>query len=1243
MNHFLSVPFLKYFFLFIFTLTIFFILPTDAFAVTCTSAQSGNWNTSTTWGVSGCAGASGSGGNTPGASDTVVITSNHNVTVTANITASALTFDANSTGGIITVDSGIQLTVTNAITLTSSTSASTAATIQNGTGNGTITAGSVSVGTNITSGTNSLSSTMTSTINTFTISGALDILNSTGTGARKNDGILNLNAGTMSVTGTVQIENASSNGVSTLSMTNGAQTGTLNLANATPLSGNGTFSPNGTGSTVNYSGANQAIAVVAYRNLTLSGSGTATGAVTTVNSDLTLSGTVSWTPGAINIGGNLTLGSGCTLTSPASANFQVVGTSSISGLLASPNTAATRQFIGAVTVNSGGSITNAGNSSVEFRGGISNNSSSTVSFGTGTITFSTNNQSLGGSQNLTFGGNVQIFGAITVTNNNTATVSITGTLTGNNASSKWTQGTNSTFAYGNTTDMFASNGLLDASTNAPNTVSYNADGNQNVFNPNAGTASTYHHLNFGGTGANRTKTADFNMTVNGDLTIGGQSIFSGGTSRTHTFKGNWVTDTTAATSPYTFTTAGTINFNTPGTPAATSIGGTTTQTIAFNIVNFNNTSGTTLNENATFSGAVTIATNVTLTTGANATSVAPASTLTVTGTLTPNAATVISGAGTLTGAGTAQVSRNTSDAFLTQYTITNKTLDNLTVDYLGGASQTVSNTTYGNAGSGSLKVSGSISTGTNTATVAGVFNCTGTFTPSAGTITMNTGSSITNSGTLTFFNLTTANSASVSTSASFTVSNTFTIGTSSTFTHSGGTITLSATGTPLVVNGTYSGSGGATIDYTNTTSATVTGITYYNLGVGTNANTTATTFTLGGNTTVTNVLTVGNASSSVANDSLDASTRTLTLSGTNGDPFVVTAWGNLTESTSTVEYTGDNTGGNTTVQTETYHFLNLGGASSETYVPEGSVTVANDLTINANGILSGTQAVTVNDDLIVTGTLSGTQNVTVNGTPSGAGTVNLSGGTFEQLVAAAENFGQTSSSTNWTFNNLKFNNSSGTSKTVTVASGGTGQIIISGTLTLGDGGSSTVVLDNDTNDRTIDADGALTISTNGSFTSSASTPLTIAGSFSNSGTFTPSNGAVTFDGGSQTITGNTTFYDVAFTGSTARTVTFTAGSITSVSSGGSLVFNGAASQLLTLQSSAGSDWYLQVANDSSTDVGVSYVSVSRSNAGSYKTIVAYDGTNTNGGNNTNWLFTPAPTSSTLNGGLDIRGGTHFGN
>jgi hypothetical protein len=159
--------------------------------------------------------------------------------------------------------------------------------------------------------------------------------------------------------------------------------------------------------------------------------------------------------------------------------------------------------------------------------------------------------------------------------------------------------------------------------------------------------------------------------------------------------------------------------------------------------------------------------------------------------------------------------------------------------------------------------------------------------------------------------------------------------------------------------------------------------------------------------------------------------------------------------------------------------------------------------------------------------------------------------------------------------------------------------------------------------------GGVTIDSGATLTAPSGGTIAVAGDWNNAGTFTHSSGTVSWNGGSQTSTGSTTFYNLSVTGSFARTVTFTAGSTTSVANNGTLTLTGASSQLLTLQSSSGSDWNLQVSNTGTT-VNVDYVSVSRSNASGYKQIDASDGTSVDGGNNTNWLFPAAgPTNDQL--------------
>lgn len=184
----------------------------------------------------------------------------------------------------------------------------------------------------------------------------------------------------------------------------------------------------------------------------------------------------------------------------------------------------------------------------------------------------------------------------------------------------------------------------------------------------------------------------------------------------------------------------TLDFsNGAATTQVLNIGGNYTQNIgsftnsSTNVLTFNFTGS-----NKTFtqsSGGITNATiNWKISNGASLTlnndlPVAAGRTCTVDGVLTPGAAVFVSGPGTLTGTGTVKVTRTAATAdFLSQYTITNKTLTNLTVEYavLTG-SQVVSAVTYGslklNNTSGTVTTGGNITVnGTLTTTTGGTFN-----------------------------------------------------------------------------------------------------------------------------------------------------------------------------------------------------------------------------------------------------------------------------------------------------------------------------------------------------------------------------------------------------------------------------------------------------------------------------------------------------------------------------------------
>ncbi|MBO9684251.1 MAG: hypothetical protein J7502_16560, partial [Flavisolibacter sp.] len=116
------------------------------------------------------------------------------------------------------------------------------------------------------------------------------------------------------------------------------------------------------------------------------------------------------------------------------------------------------------------------------------------------------------------------------------------------------------------------------------------------------------------------------------------------------------------------------------------------------------------------------------------------SNMTVDGTFAPgNTGHVFSGAGTLTGSGTVKVTLIGTTAFATQFSITNKTLTNLTIDYASSGAQTVSALTYNNL---TLSGSGAKTFPSGTTIVNGTLSMQGTATTTL-TGTLSYGSSAT--------------------------------------------------------------------------------------------------------------------------------------------------------------------------------------------------------------------------------------------------------------------------------------------------------------------------------------------------------------------------------------------------------------------------------------------------------------------------------------------------------------------
>ena len=401
------------------------------------------------------------------------------------------------------------------------------------------------------------------------------------------------------------------------------------------------------------------------------------------------------------------------------------------------------------------------------------------------------------------------------------------------------------------------------------------------------------------------------------------------TANTSNWQQTWASTFTLCAGNFTVTSLGTgsirFNANNPG-PTIT-IAGNYTQTGG--IVDFSSgTSSTVLNVGGDF-----IHTGGTVTeTGAGSGTIvmngAAAQTVESTGltnninfTVAPTGAgtvAIASGKSFTSGAGTISVS-NTSTA--TEFT-NNGTL--AISSTLAGAGSFVNSGTFNS--SGAISVTGNLS---NTGTMSR--SGSGTITTALANFT-NTGTlNISGSGTIT--GITNSTGGIVNHSGSSTITN---------FNNATSTSTLNISTTPTVPTFTTltTSVAGNTVNYTGAGNQTVKGQVYGgNLGLSGSG-----TKTLGANTTVGNVLTVGSECT------LNLSTFTLTLSGT-GTPFVKT--GTFTPSAGTVIYSG----ATANITAATYYNLQVSTAGNKTLL--GNTTVSNALTINSGKLDLANQTLTL--------------------------------------------------------------------------------------------------------------------------------------------------------------------------------------------------------------------------------------------------------------------------------------------
>lgn len=451
------------------------------------------------------------------------------------------------------------------------------------------------------------------------------------------------------------------------------------------------------------------------------------------------------------------------------------------------------------------------------------------------------------------------------------------------------------------------------------------------------------------------------------------------------------------------------------------------------------------------------------------------------------------------------------------------TYNNLTLDQAG--------TTFTAAGDMSVGSVLNINAGTfdasnRTITLAGStipFVISGVFTPSTSTIKY-TGTLATNVAGTTYNNLTLDQAGTTFTAANdINVSSVLDIN-AGTFAGSDKTITLSGSGTPFVISGSFSGNT-STVKYTGSLATNVAGSSGYNnltLDHG------GTTFTLGGDIGVSAILTVNSGT-------LDGSTKTITLSG-NGTPFVINS--TFTPTASIVSYAGT---GTTNVAGANYYNINLIQVGS-TYVAAGDINVSGSLA--NNGIFDGSSRT-------ITFSNAGTPFANSGSFTPSTSTVKYTGGAATNVAAV-------------TYNNLIFDNvlttftadgdmtinslltiSSGNfdalDKTITLAGSGP-TMLIGGTFTPSTStvkytGTPTANITNTAyNNLTLDRAGT-TFSAGGSFTvggilnihdgtfNALNQIITLSGSgipFVVNGAFTPSTSTIKYTGGpAVSITGTT--------------------------------------------------------------------------------------------------------------------------
>ncbi len=1054
-----------------------------------TASVSGNWSSTTTWG----------GSAVPTSADAVTISSG--ITVTVDVPASCLsvTINAASTANGITISGTNTLTVSGTITMNFPTAA-VASTLAVDTG--TLSATSISIA---------------------------------GSHTAKRNTILSVSTGTVTTSGAITFSGTAAQAQLTFT---GA--GTMNIGGN--LGTGGTFTAST--STVNYNGSTQTVGAYAYNNLTLSGGGAKTlqTGTTTIGGNLTLSGTANATMVVgLAITGNLNIGDGTTFTAAGFA-LTVTGTTTIgagtSGNLTVSSSTGTKIFTGLVTVNTGGTWNNSGNSAITFRGGITSNPAFTA--GSGMQTFDTNSQALTGTFSIP---SVTVTGlGIILTNNNSLTVStaligtggltqaasatlningtstittLTATDSGNTVNYTGVAQTAKPTIYSNLTvsgsgnKIFATtpnvNGVLSMEGSATVTVTgaavvtFGGSATLQYDTTTPRTASTEEWITpFAATGGVIIKST-------GAITTGGAKVFNAGVALNINSGATLTPGANLLTFNGDFINAGTLTSGSGGTAftgtATQNIGGFTTT----GLVSMTKTAGT-----ATFTGNVTGA-GLTINGSGGTLNLGAGLTHTLTGVVTLNA-------GTLNG-GSSVLNENMVSPTAWNGTGTVFSASTGTVNFGAAGAQTLSasSTTFNN-----LTISGS-----GTKTLSSNTSVTGDLNVSAGTLDLSTF---------------TANRASTGGTLSVASGATLLTGGAANFPTNYSTVSLGAT---------------STVNYDNAGVQTVSAQSYGNLTLsGSGAKTMTGVTTIGGNLTLSGTATmIGNASLAVTGAFNYGSSGSTTLTATtpvstgafnqtsgtlvdNGNTITVTGTGASTwveSGTFTATGTVIFTGAAPQIGISNFNNLTLGGTASVT--PTGALTIGGNLTVADSTVFTAAAfALTVTGTTTVGAGTSGILTISsATGTKAFNGDVTVnSGATWNNTATNAALTLPGNLTVNGAFNaGTGVHTFSGTTKTI----GGTlsiPSVTVTGTYT--NNGTLTVgTLLTVTSPGTLTNNGTLTASTalsgTGRLTQGTTGTLNISGT---SGittlTATASGNTVNYNGSVQTVKA-TTYNKIALSGS----------------------------------------------------------------------------------------------------------------